>query len=98
MKRSNHESRAEEKDERHGDLHDDQDAARAMLLAALAQGAASFADAGAQTHACILEDGDGAEKHAGEERDRQSEEQYRGIDTDFMDSGEAGGRHRYENT
>src|SRR6266403_5074825 len=96
MKRSNHESRADEKYQSHGDLHDDQDAARAMLFAALTQGAASFADAGAQTRACILEDGDGAEKHAGKKRDRQSEEQYRGIDTDFMDSGEAGRCHRYQ--
>src|SRR5882762_8974656 len=98
MKRSNHEPGADEKHESHGDLHDDQDAARAMLLAALAQGATTFADAGAQAHACIFEDGDGAEEHAGEERDPQREEQYRGIDAYFMDSGEAGGRHRYENT
>src|SRR5882672_12183182 len=98
MKRSNHESGADEKYESHGHLHDDQDAARAMLLAALTQGASPFADAGAQTRACIFEDGNGAEEHAGEERDPQSEERYRGIDTDFVDSGKAGRRHRYENT
>jgi len=67
MKRSNHESGADKQYERHSDLHDDQDAPRPMLLAALAQGAATFADAGAQTHACILEDGNGAEEHAGQE-------------------------------
>ena len=44
---ANHEAGADQEDQSEGNLDDDQDAANAMLLAALAVGAAAFANASA---------------------------------------------------
>src|SRR6266550_2458384 len=41
--------------------------ARAMLLSALTEGAATLADAGAESRPGVLEDGNGSKQHAGEE-------------------------------
>ena len=63
---ANHQAGADQQDERESDLNNDKDAARAMLLLALAEGPAALADAGAETYSGILEDGNGTKQDAGE--------------------------------
>ena len=77
---ADHEPGADEQHQRQRDLHDDQGLARAMPLAALAQGASSFAETAVHARAGILDDRDGANEKAGEERERKSEEQHRKVD------------------
>src|SRR5260370_7482006 len=55
-----------------------------MLLAALAECASAFADAGAQLRASVLEDRNGAEEKARENGNGDGEEQDRAVDTNFM--------------
>src|SRR5260370_36073801 len=54
-----------------------------MLLFALAEGAATLADAGAETHSGVFEDGNGAKKYASEDRNQEGEEQETPINADF---------------
>ncbi len=69
-------------------MHDHEDAASAMLLAALAERASTFTDAGAQLRAGVFEDRDGTEKQTCEDGDRRGEEQDRSIDADIMNARE----------
>src|SRR5260370_30725624 len=55
-----------------------------MLLAALAECASAFADAGAQLRASVLEDRNGAEEKARENGNGDGEEQARAVATNFM--------------
>ena len=70
-------------------MNDNENAARAVLLAALAVRAATLADAGAEANAGVLENGDGAEKDAGENGDGESEEQNGAVDANFVDTRDA---------
>ncbi len=88
---TDHQAGADEEHESERDLHDDENAASAMLLAALAIGAAALADAGAETHARVFKNGNGAEKDAGENGDGESEEEDSAVDADFVDARDAGG-------
>src|SRR6266550_1153042 len=62
-----------------------------MLLPALTEGAATLADAGAETCPGVLEDGNGSKQDAGEERNQKGEEQDRPIDADFTNAGKSRG-------
>ncbi len=62
-----------------------------MLLFALAERAATFADAGAETDSGVLEDGYGAKEDAGKERDEKSEEQDRCVNANLADARKSGG-------
>ena len=64
----------------------DEDAARAVLLLALAESASALADAGAETHSGVLDDGNGTKQHAGKEGNHEREEQNRSINADFTDA------------
>ena len=75
----------------------DERLACAMAFAALAERAATFAQAAVQARAGIFEDGDGADEQAGEERETKREEQHGKIDADFVDAGQAGGRDGDQN-
>src|SRR5258708_38282700 len=57
-----------------------------MLVPALADCAATFADTGAETRSGVFEDGNGCKKDAGEERDQECEKQDRAIDADLPDA------------
>ena len=70
---ADHEARADEQNQRESDLHDDENAAGAVLFAATAIGAAAFANASAKSNASIFENGDAAEEDAGENGDGKSE-------------------------
>ncbi len=74
---ADHQARADQQNQSKSDLHDDENAARAVLFAASAVGAAAFANAGAEAHACVFENGDAAEEHAGENGNGEREEQAR---------------------
>ena len=52
---ANHQAGADEQDQREGYLNYDENAAGAMLFAALADGAAAFADAGVETDTSVFE-------------------------------------------
>src|SRR6266568_3188018 len=58
----NHQAGTDQQDKSEGNLHDDEDAARAMLLLALTESAAALADAGAETNSGVLEDGNGSKQ------------------------------------
>src|SRR5258708_5640846 len=67
-----------------------------MLLAALAECASAFADAGAQLRASVLEDRNGAEEKARENGNGDGEEQDRAVDTNFMNPGKPVGGYSHE--
>src|SRR5580698_1077292 len=67
--RADHEARADEKNQGESDLHNHKSAARAVLFATAAVGAAAFANAGAEADAGVLENRNAAEEDAGENRD-----------------------------
>ena len=71
---TNHQTRADEQNQSQSDLNDDQHAAQAVLLAALAIGTATFANAGAEADSGVFENGNGAEERAGEDRNGKGEE------------------------
>src|SRR5205085_11576951 len=56
VERANHQSGAHQQDQRECNLHNDQSTTCAVLLAALAVRAATFADSSAQARPCVLED------------------------------------------
>ena len=67
-------------------MYNDEDAARAMLLLALAEGAATFADAGAEAHSGVLEDGNGAKQDAREKGNQKCKEQDAAINADLVNA------------
>jgi len=90
---SNHEAGANEENQSESDLNNDEDAARAMLFAALAVGAAALPNAGAETDTGVFEDGDGAEEDAGENGDDEGEEENGAVNADFVDARDSGRGH-----
>src|SRR5579859_1319127 len=90
---SNHEAGADKENESERDLNDDEDAAGAMLFASLAVGAATLANAGAETNSGVLEDGDGAKENAGENGDDEGEEENGSVNADFVDARDSGRGH-----
>ncbi len=71
---ANHQAGANQQHESQGHLDDYQNVSCAMLLAALAQRAPSFAEAGVQTRPGVLEDRNGAKQQAGKQGDGQREQ------------------------
>src|SRR5258707_5120686 len=57
-----------------------------MLFVALAEGAGTFGDDGAEANSGVLEDGNASKQDAGEESNQKSEEQNGTIDADFTDA------------
>src|SRR5260370_42105805 len=61
-----------------------------MLLPALAKSAAAFADAGAEAHPGVFEDGDGSKKHASEEGNQKRKEKDTPVNADLTDARKTG--------
>ncbi len=66
---ADHEAGADEQHKGERDLNDDKDVAGAVALAALAQGTAAFAKAGADAHAGVTQGRDRPEEDAAEQGD-----------------------------
>src|ERR1700704_5754917 len=67
-----------------------------MLLLALAERASALANAGAETHSGVLEDGDGTKKNTGEEGNQKREEQNAPVNANFTNARKPRGSDRGE--
>src|SRR6266704_4013480 len=79
---ANHQPGADQQNQSERHLYHYKHTSGAMLFLALAQGASSFANAGAQVRARVFEDRNGAKEEAREDGDGSGEEENRAIDAD----------------
>src|SRR5207244_11546403 len=82
VERSENQTGANQQNQRESYLYDNQSVARAVLLTALAIGAAAFANSRAQARSSVFENGNRAEEYRGKQRSSEREQQNRSIDAD----------------
>ena len=83
---AHHQPRADQQDDRQGDLGDHERVARAVAFAAVARAAAAFLERGRQPRAREAQHGNEAEEDTREERDAQREGQHDGVDADLVEA------------
>jgi len=88
---ADHETGADEQDQRKRHLNDNQGLAGVVSLAALAEGSAAFAEPTGGLDSGVFEDWDGADEEACEKRETEREKQNRNIDTDLVEARQPGG-------
>ena len=97
VKGPDHQAGANQQDEGERDLDDDEDVARTVLFTAGAEGAAAFADSGAEANAGVFDNRDAGEKRAGNKCYDQREDKHRTIDADFANARKVFGRDGNQN-
>ena len=83
---ADHEAGADQQDQRERHLHDDENAARAMAVFALAERAAAAAQGVGKVRARVFEDGNQAEEQSCRQRNDQRECEHPRIDGDVFDA------------
>ncbi len=96
LERSNHESGADEQDERQRDLHDDERIARPMALPARAGRASTAAEHAGDARAGVLEHRDGAEQQADGQRQHEREPQRGKVEGDLGKPRQVAGGERHQ--
>ncbi len=97
LERANHQSRADEQDQREGDLNDDKHAARAMAVATLADRSAAGAKRRPELRARrTSEPGSSRRATLDSSDDDRREHEDGATDRDLVDARQVGGRHRLE--